>query len=506
MTMQDAQVRKMMKEYALTGSNAKAAEKSGMDHKTAKRWRKAKCLPSERQELRKYRTRTDAFAEVWPEVEKLLDSNGHCEAKFLFEHLQREHPGKWPEAALRTFQRRVTEWRGKNGPEKEIFFPQEHVPGEAIQVDFTHIRELKITIAGAHFLHLICHAVLPYSNWEWATLCKSESIPALKNGIQSAIFQLGATPTFIQTDNSTSATHVNGGNGASVEEVGKTQKNRAFNHEYLRFCKEFNLIPRTIAIGKKEQNGDIESANNHLKRAISNGLTLRGSHEFADIDQLEQWVETIVVQRNRSSARQTRLSEEIAKMARVTAIKVPEYLEYDAVVSRQGTISIARNIYSIPSRLIGKKVQVRVFEWHLEVHFAMSIIVKTEKMAGRYLHKIDYRHVIDSLIRKPAAFARYRYRQDMFPRECFKTAYEKICGGKSETKFDLEYLRILHLSARMTEDDVATALELFLENNKEITAEAIKLLVESKRVPLLPYQEPLVPNLSRYNNLLQEAI
>jgi len=159
------------------------------------------------------------FAEDWPDLRVRLLDAPELEAKTLFEFLMAQHPDRYEPGQLRTLQRRVLEWRGKEGPEREVFFAQEHRPGEAMQTDFTHCEELEVTIAGEPFPHLLCHPVLPYSNWEWATVCHSESLMALRRGVQAAVFKLGRVTEFHQTDNSTAATHdlASGMRGFNVE-------------------------------------------------------------------------------------------------------------------------------------------------------------------------------------------------------------------------------------------------------------------------------------------------
>ena len=91
-----------------------------------------------------------------------------------------------------------SQWRAEHGPDKEVFFPQEHRPGEAAQLDFTHATNLRVTILGISFAHLLCHVVLPYSNWQHVTVCLGESFLALKRGLQRALFRLGRVPEWLQ--------------------------------------------------------------------------------------------------------------------------------------------------------------------------------------------------------------------------------------------------------------------------------------------------------------------
>src|SRR5690606_15796915 len=129
------------------------------------------------------------------------------EAKTLFEDLQRRYPAQFQDGQLRTLQRRVKQWRALEGPPKEVFFPQEHHPGELCQSDFTHMTALGVTIGGQRFEHLIYHFVLTYSNWETGTICFSESFESLSEGLQRALWQLGGVPKAHRTDRLSAAVH-----------------------------------------------------------------------------------------------------------------------------------------------------------------------------------------------------------------------------------------------------------------------------------------------------------
>ncbi|MDI7270089.1 MAG: IS21 family transposase, partial [Myxococcota bacterium] len=203
------------------------------------------------------------------------------EGRALFEDLMERKPERYEPGQLRTFQRHVRRWRAQEGPPKEIFFPQAHRPGEAMQTDFTWATVLGITICGIAFPHMLCHMVLPYSNWEWATVCLSESMAALKRGVQAALFVLGRVPDYHQTDNSTAATH--------DLRTGK----RGFNEEYKQFCGHFGMTPRTIKVGESHQNGDVESQNGALKRRLEQHLLLRGSRDFTSVEEYERFVQDV---------------------------------------------------------------------------------------------------------------------------------------------------------------------------------------------------------------------
>ena len=150
--------------------------------------------PSELRQPHTWRTRADPFAEDWPRVVTMLEEAPELEARTVFEHLIGLKPEAYAAGQLRTLPRRIREWRAQRGPEREIFFPQAHRPGEAMQTDCTHTTVLGVTISREPFAHQLCHSVLPFSNWEWATVCHAESMAALRRGVQSTLFRLGRVP------------------------------------------------------------------------------------------------------------------------------------------------------------------------------------------------------------------------------------------------------------------------------------------------------------------------
>jgi len=177
-----------------------AADKVGMHRETARKYRKIGQLPSELRMDHDWRTRPDAFAEVWPWVVEQLRVNPGLEAKTLLDALQRVDPGRFADGQLRTLQRQIKRWRGLEGPGKEVFFAQVHHPGRLGQSDFSHMTKLGVTIGGRSFEHLIYHFVLTYSNWEAFTICYSESFESLSEGLQNALWELGGVPQRHRTD------------------------------------------------------------------------------------------------------------------------------------------------------------------------------------------------------------------------------------------------------------------------------------------------------------------
>lgn len=471
-----------------------------MDRKTARKYVGLGKMPSEMKVSRGYRTRKDPVSAAdWAWAEEQLRASALLEGKTLFGMLQERSPGCYDEGQLRTVQRKVRVWRATKGPEKEVFFAQEHRPGEAAQTDFTHGTELGVTILGVAFVHLLCNFVLPYSNWQWVTVSLSESIAALRRGVQAAMFRLGHHPTWHQTDNSTAATHREG-------------NERVFNRDYAAMIAHFGMKPRTTGVGEKEQNGDVESSNGALKRSITQRLIVRGSSDFQSVEAYERWLAADPVERA-NRGRHTRLLVELAAMPKLAVSRLVEFIERDVTVTSWSTIRVDHNTYSVPSRMIRHTVRVRIHARHIEVFIAQKKQFDIERLEGRYGHRINYRDVIWSLVQKPGAFARHKYREEFFPlgkpasipgkELVFRRAYDAITGTHPSTANDLVYLRILLLAATTSEADVESALSLLLDAGEVPDVQAVKELIGKKHdVASPPSIDILTPDLMPYDVLL----
>jgi transposase InsO family protein len=482
-------VKIMSKELSKHGHQGVAAAKAGVCRQTASKYIQSGKLPSEMKGVRHWRTREDPFAEVWPEVEEQLRQMPGLWASTIFEELQEKYPGRFQAGQLRTLYRRVRAWRALHGDDQayEVFFPQQHRPGEAAQSDFTYTGELNMTMQGEAYAPVLCHLVLPYSNWEWARRCCSESFLALKQGIQEALYRLGKVPEWHQTDHSTGATH----------QVRTGQ--RKFNPDYLDLMEHLGMKPRTIAVGKKEQNGTVEAQNGAFKRFVNQQLERRGNRDFTSEEDFDQWLEKVLHKAN--GCRQQRLSEELAVMKPLTVARLPEFKEIEVWVSRNSTINVLSNLYSVPPRLMRHKVRVRIFEQRLVVFYEGVAVQEMARLRGRSHHAINYRHVIWSLVQKPGAFARYRYREALFPNLVFRRTYAALQQAYPGIQADAAYLRVLHLAASTLECEVQAALELLLEGGQVPEPARVQALVQPTpaQVPEIPAPEV---DLTSYDALL----
>jgi hypothetical protein len=498
MTATDAQVRLIMKERRKGRTQEQAAAKANVQSReTVRKYEQLGKLPSERNQPRRYRTRVDPFEADWPDVEAMLQAAPELDATVLFGWLTERRPDTYEEGQLRTLQRHVSAWRALHG-HKLLTFEQVHRPGEVLQTDGTSMNALGITLSGQAFPHLLIHSVLPYSNWEWGRVVQSESLVAIRLGLQSALAQLGHVPTIHQTDNTTAATHHLG-----PEARTQSQAARGYNAEYLQLLAHFGLQPRTIHVDSPNEQGDIEAANGALKRALAQHLLLRGNHDFENLAAYEAFLCRILEQRNR--LRQTRLAEELAVMPLLSADLLPAMQEIRPRVSSGGTIRVLHNIYSLPSGLQNQVVSARIYEWHIEVWYANQCVETFPRLTGASRHQINYRHVIDSLLRKPGGFRDYRYRDDLFPSPIFRQSWEVLNTRLAPAQADRVYLRILKLAADGSESDVATVLEQLLAtstawNERSVAAQLPRTL------PTLPALLPGCVNLSDYDQLLGREV
>lgn len=442
-----------------------AASKAGMDEKTAREYVRAGKLPSQMKVVHTWRTRPDPFAEVWNEIQEKLGINPGLEAKALFEDLQRRYPGRFQDGQLRTFQRQIKRWRALEGPPKEVFFAQEHQPGRLGQSDFTHMDSLGITLSGRPFPHLIYHFVLTYSNWETGTICFSESYESLSQGLQKALWELGGVPREHQTDQMSAAVYPLGPEGKEE-----------FTERYLRLLAHYGLEGRKIQVGKANEIGDVEQRHHRFKKAIEQALYLRGHRDFANRQEYESFVRELFQRSN--EGRRERLNEEREVLRPLPSRPLDDRKRIRVKVRSGSTIRVQNNTYTVHSRLIGEWVDVRLDADTVEVWYAQRRIETLERLRGKGKHRIDYRHIIDWLVRKPGAFENYRYQADLFPTSRFRVAYD-VLKERSSARSAREYLKILHLAAQEGESRVDEALRFLIEENRPITWELVEAVVKS---------------------------
>lgn len=488
------QYRRLMSEYKQTGKVIVSALKADVHPQTARKYIGAATPPDQLQRPHTWRTRPDPLELIWPEVVGMLRDAPELEAKALFEYfLARPHSGL-EEPHLRTFFRRVRHWRATQGPDREVFFAQDRKPGELLQLDWTYARELNVTINGEPLDHLFCQCVLPYSNWQWATRCISESFLSLVGGLQAALRELGGCPECLGTDNSSAATH-------EVELM--PGRSRAYNSEYLELCTHYDLTPLTINIDCPHEHGDVESLNRHLKRQLNQHLILRGSRDFPSLEAYDRFV--VEVLRSANAKRQKRVAQERACLRPLPAGFLAEYREYAPVVSSQSLIRVRKHAYSVPSRLIGHMLRVELYEARLKVYLGREFLFDLPRLRGDRGALVDFRHVIAPLLRKPGAFANYRHREALYPSPVFRAAYDRLVADHGERPGVIEYLQVLKLAAETSVERVEPLLGKHGANPSKWRATQVRdeLMPAEKKVIALP---GWTPNLQAYDALLGQEV
>lgn len=463
--------------------------KTGMSRPTARKYLEAGQPPTELQAKHTWRTREDPLVAIWLQAQAMLEEAPDLEAKLLFEYLSERADGAVQESHLRTFQRRVKLWRLQHGPDKEVFFVQDWEPGRALQLDWTRAGELAVTIAGEPYEHLLCHTVLPYSNWDWATVCRSESLLSLRHGLQESLLQLGKATQELRVDNSSAATH-RIGEGAE----------RVFNPEFASLCEHYGLVPKTIGIGCPNENGDVESSNGHLKRRLRQHLLLRGSRDFETESAYEEFLQDVLRAGNRG--RTDKLTQELAVMKPLPPTRLSECDEVYCRVSSSSAIRVKKVAYSVPARLIGQEVKVAIYESQLRVYSGRELLLSLPRRHSDRGMVLDYRHVIDHLLRKPGAFERYRYREQLFPGQMFRPAYDYLVAQRGPRRGVVEYLQLLKLTSQVRQSDVELRLIDFL------SPPGMAWSVEQIRQALVPQAQPMLavaelqPEWTSYDALL----
>jgi hypothetical protein len=488
------QYKRLMNEYEKTGKITDSAMKADVDRHTARKYIEAGKCPAELQAKHTWRTRPDPLDQVWEEVTRMLRDAPELEAKTLFEYFLARPDSGLEESHLRTFFRRVRHWRATQGPEREVFFAQDRNPGQLLQLDWTYARELQVTIQGEVLDHLFCHCVLPYSDWQWATRCISESFLSLVSGLQAALAQLGKCPPHLGTDNSSAATH-------ELEQM--PGRPRGFNSDYLELCTHYDLTPLTINVGCPHEQGDVESQNRHLKRRLEQHLILRGSRDFASLEDYDWFVQDVL--RAANAKRQKRLAEELACMRRLPAGRLAEYREYEPVVSSQSLIRVKKHTYSVPSRLIGHTLRVELHEAQLKVHLGRDFLFCLPRLRGDRGALVDFRHIITPLLRKPGAFIHYRHREALYPSAVFRAAYDRLVADHGERPGVIEYLHVLKLAAEETVEQVEPVLrvQLGLAGKWRATQVREQLVPAARKVIELA---GLTPSLNAYDTLLEGEV
>ncbi len=368
---------------------------------------------------RSWRTRKDPLENVWEEeLEPLLKSTPQLSPISLLEHLQEKYPEKYPDKILRTLERRVKHWLATQGPAKEVMFLQKHPIGKQGISDFTQLKKVEITIAQKPFKHLLYHFRLSHSGWSHMKVIQGgESYTALAEGLQEALWQIGGSPLEHRTDSLS----------AAFKNLSKSDADDA-TIRYDQLCKHYEMIATRNNRGKGHENGSIESPHGHIKKRIKQALLLRGSNDFASIEDYQEWLRDVVKRHNKRNAPNAK--HEFKQLQPLPAMRTTDYTEIAACVSSSATIDVRRSTYSVPSRLIESRLKIHLYDDRLECYLGATLVqtlkrVFSNKNNGRGSN-INYHHMVDSLVKKPQAFRLSHWRDEMLPGQNYRLIWEYI--------------------------------------------------------------------------------
>lgn len=449
---------------------------------------------------RDWRTRSDPFAKVWDsELVPMLKKTPMLSPLTLLEYLQESHGhAAYPEKLLRTLQRKVKRWLHEEGPEREVIFRQEHIPGHMGLSDFTELKDIVITINNKPLNHLLYHFRMIYSGWSYMkVILGGESFTALAEGLQNALWCLGGSPKEHRTDSLSAAYK----NHNEDEKADLTQ-------QYQDFCAHYTMIPSRNNKGVSHENGGIESPHGHIKKRIVQALLLRGSHDFKSVEAYQAWIEQVVQAHNRRNAK----SVEVEKMALqpLPSYKTTDYIVLPAKVSSSSTIQVRSSLYSVPSKLVGAMLQVHLYHDHLKCFYGSTLVVTLARVYGqgglRRAKSIDYRHVIDSLVKKPMAFYKSVHRDALLPNACYQQIWQTISSMYSSREASRLMVGLLHLAAITNkEQEVSDKVMSLLDAGKDPRLVELRqafnqphggnehLAIESNQHSLADYDH-LIPN------------
>src|SRR5580693_1833444 len=393
-----------------------AAAKSGFSRATGYRIEDDPRLPSQKKAPRG-RRRPDPLADVWDgEIVPILKSAPGIRAIAVLEEIRRRHP-EISAGIRRTLERRMRTWRALAGPEQDVIFRQEHEPGRFGLSDFTDASALGVTVAGVVLGHRLYHFRLAFSGFEHAhVVLGGESFVALAEGLQNALWALGGVPEQHRSDSLSAAFR-------NLDR--RTQEDLTRRYEEL--CTHYGMTPSRNNRGLAHENGAIESPHGHLKKVLADELLLRGSRDFEDLAAYRCFIDEVIGRRNARNRK--RIEIERAALRPLPERRTTDYEEARVLVTSSGGFILRRVFYSVPSRLIGHRLNVRLYDDHLDCFLGATHILTLQRArppqgSNRRGHVVDYRHVIHALRKKPMALLNLVYRDQLFPRRAYARAFE----------------------------------------------------------------------------------
>lgn len=486
---QQAQLYMKAREHGLTQETA--AAKGGMSVRSGRRIEQGEHRPKQGRP-HDWRTRCDPLAAVWEsELVPLLERRPQLQALTLLEHLQEHYPGQYGRSVLRTLQRRVQQWRATRGPAKAVMFDLKHDPGAMGLSDFTHFKQVQVTVGGKAFEHLLYHYRLAYSGWQYVQVVQGgESFIALSEGLQNALKACGGSPQEHRSD-SLSAAYRNLG--------GRTDTD--LTQMYQRLCHHYNLRPSRNNRGLAHENGSIESPHGHFKNRLHQALLLRDSVDFASVTAYQQFIEQVVQRLNQVC--QERFETEQPHLQVLPTYRYPDYEVLTVKVTTRSTINVRCITYTVPSRLIGQTLTLHLHHDRLVAFLGREQLLQLARIhvpgskAIRRSRSVNYRHVIDSLRLKPRAFLSCIWQQDLLPDDNYRQLWQQIQAQLDAYTAARLMTEALYIAAKQDKEHaVATYLA------EQLQAKTLTLIGLQQQFRLTT--QPTIPSLQTQQHALQD--
>ncbi|MBL4901132.1 MAG: IS21 family transposase [Desulfocapsa sp.] len=432
------QVKVYMEARAKNTTQKKASARSGISERSGRRIDNGELQPAGRGK-RYWRTRKDPFRNVWDnEIVPLLEKESELTPVTLFEQLQKDYPGEYPDSKLRTFQRKVRKWKALYGADREVMFRQHQVIGRMGISDFTKLKQFDIRISGVIFHHLLYHFRLAFSGWcSVKVVHGGESFSAFAQGLQDALQRLGGSPHEHRSDSLS----------AAFKNLKKEAEEDATSR-YHELCKHYGMEASRNNRGKGHENGSIESPHGHLKKRIHQALLLRGSNDFETVAAYEEFLSKIVATINRN--KKDKVEEERRYLQPLPLHRTVDYTEKVVRVSTSSTIRVNGVLYTVPSRLIGESLRVHIYDNRLDIYLGSTFTETLKRLFGRSdgrrVRQVNYCHVIASLERKPQAFRYSQLRDDLLPNATYKAVWDLVDRDQEARKACRTMVGILALA------------------------------------------------------------
>jgi hypothetical protein len=434
-----------------------AAAKAGLSVASARRIDLDPRPPSTRKQRRSYRTRPNPLEGLWDEeILPLLVAAPGLRPITLFGEMERRHPDRIGPSFRRTLERRIAEWKALHGANRDVMFPQIQQPGRMGLSDFTDANGFGVIVGGQRLEHRLYHFALAFSGFEHAeVILGGESYAALASGLENALRQLGGVPLEHRSDSLSAAFR----NLARPDVEDLTRR-------FAALVAHYGMVPTRNNRGVAHENGAIESRHGHAKTRITQALLLRGSSVFDDLEAYRAFVAGVIGQHNR---RHTAMID--AERAVLRPLPVVPAMTWEAMTVRVTSASgfMCHHVfYTVPSRLVGHRLHLRVHDDRIEAYLGGSFVLALPRgrrtKGGQAVHVVDYRHIIAALRAKPGALANLAYRDALWPRTAYRRAWEALIAAGSARDAARTMVGLLALAhERGVEADLAAAIDAGLD-------------------------------------------